>query len=28
MTVTQTLTRVRGIKIMPLLCYSHHCNLA
>jgi len=27
MTVTQTLTTVRGMKIMPLH-YSHHYNLA
>jgi hypothetical protein len=26
-TITQTLTTVRGMKIMPLLCYNHH-NLA
>jgi hypothetical protein len=26
-TVTKTLIMVRGMKIMPLLHYSHHCNL-
>jgi len=25
--VTQTLTTVRGMKITPLLCYTHHYNL-
>jgi len=28
MTVTQALTTVRRMKIMPLLCYSHQYNLA
>jgi hypothetical protein len=28
MTVTQTLTTVREMKIMPLLRYLHHYNLA
>jgi len=27
-TVTQTLTTVRGMKITPLLRYPHHYNLA
>jgi len=27
MTVTETLTTVRGIKITPLLRYPHHYNL-
>jgi len=28
MTITQTLTMVRGMKIMPLLRYTHHYNMA
>jgi hypothetical protein len=28
MTVTQTVTMVRGMKITPLLHYSHHYNMA
>jgi len=28
MTVTQTLTTVKGMKITPILRYSHHYNLA